>query len=223
MLAERLHDRTRVVLFNNPLNPTGSVVSARRISPCSPVSASGSTPSRSATRSGSTWCSTGAAHLDARRARHARAQREDRLGRQDLLAHRLEGRLRLRGAGAHAGAGQGAPVPHLHHAAQPAGGRRLRAGQGRRLFRRHARRPAAQPRPLRRRPAAPAASACCRAQGTYFLNVDLAPLGETDDVAFCRRLVREHGVAAIPVSAFYAEDAVRTVVRFCFAKRDATL
>jgi aspartate/methionine/tyrosine aminotransferase len=60
-------------------------------------------------------------------------------------------------------------------------------------------------------------------QGTYFLNIDIAPLGEDDDVAFCRRLVTEHGVAAIPVSAFYAEGAVRTIVRFCFAKRDATL
>jgi aspartate/methionine/tyrosine aminotransferase len=60
-------------------------------------------------------------------------------------------------------------------------------------------------------------------QGTYFLNIDIAPLGETDDTAFCRRLVVEHGVAAIPVSAFYAERAVTNVVRFCFAKRDATL
>jgi aspartate/methionine/tyrosine aminotransferase len=60
-------------------------------------------------------------------------------------------------------------------------------------------------------------------QGTYFLNIDISPLGEVDDVAFCRRLVTEHGVAAIPVSAFYAEGAVRNVVRFCFAKRDATL
>lgn len=60
-------------------------------------------------------------------------------------------------------------------------------------------------------------------QGTYFLNIDITPLGETDDVAFCRRLVMEHGVAAIPVSAFYAEGAVKTVVRFCFAKKDATL
>jgi aspartate/methionine/tyrosine aminotransferase len=59
--------------------------------------------------------------------------------------------------------------------------------------------------------------------GTYFINVDIAPLGETDDVVFCERLVRRHGVAAIPVSAFYALDPIRTVVRFCFAKRDATL
>jgi N-succinyldiaminopimelate aminotransferase len=60
-------------------------------------------------------------------------------------------------------------------------------------------------------------------QGTYFLNIDIAPLSESDDVAFCRRLVTEHGVAAIPVSAFYAEGAVKSVVRFCFAKKDSTL
>ena len=59
--------------------------------------------------------------------------------------------------------------------------------------------------------------------GTYFLSIDIAPLGERDDEAFCRRLVLEHGVAAIPVSAFYATGAVRNLVRFCFAKRDATL
>ncbi|MBK9080882.1 MAG: aminotransferase [Rhizobiales bacterium] len=60
-------------------------------------------------------------------------------------------------------------------------------------------------------------------QGSYFVNIDIAPLGARDDAAFCQRLVKEHGVAAIPVSAFYAENHVRNVVRFCFAKKDATL
>lgn len=59
--------------------------------------------------------------------------------------------------------------------------------------------------------------------GTYFLNVDIAPLGLHDDVAFCQRLVREHGVAAIPVSAFYEAEPVRHIVRLCFAKRDSVL
>ena len=62
------------------------------------------------------------------------------------------------------------------------------------------------------------------AQGTYFVNIDLAPLGRNeDDETFCKRLVTEHKVAAIPVSAFYAADPIRSVVRFCFAKRDRTL
>ncbi|MCC2095719.1 MAG: aminotransferase [Hyphomicrobiales bacterium] len=60
-------------------------------------------------------------------------------------------------------------------------------------------------------------------QGTYFVTVDIEPLGETDDQEFCQRLVREFGVAAIPVSAFYAENHVRNIVRFCFAKKDETL
>jgi aspartate/methionine/tyrosine aminotransferase len=62
------------------------------------------------------------------------------------------------------------------------------------------------------------------AEGTYFVNVDLASLGSNeDDESFCKRLVAEHRVAAIPVSAFYAAEPIRSVVRFCFAKRDATL
>ena len=55
---------------------------------------------------------------------------------------------------------------------------------------------------------------------TYFLSIDT---GDEDDVGFCERLVRENGVAAIPVSAFYATGGVRNLVRFCFAKSDATL
>jgi aspartate/methionine/tyrosine aminotransferase len=60
-------------------------------------------------------------------------------------------------------------------------------------------------------------------EGTYFLNLDIAPLGEADDASFCQRLVKERGVAAIPVSAFYEDAPVKSVVRFCFAKTDATL
>ena len=61
-------------------------------------------------------------------------------------------------------------------------------------------------------------------EGTYFLNVDIAASGlNLDDEAFCKRAVIEAGVAAIPVSAFYETDAVRNVVRLCFAKRDETI
>lgn len=59
---------------------------------------------------------------------------------------------------------------------------------------------------------------------TYFLTADLAASGiALDDSAFCDWLVDHAGVAAIPVSAFYADDPVRSLVRFCFAKDDATL
>ncbi len=60
--------------------------------------------------------------------------------------------------------------------------------------------------------------------GTYFLNVDLAASGvDEGDRDFCLRAVKEAGVAAIPVSAFYETDPVTTIVRLCFAKRDETL
>ena len=59
---------------------------------------------------------------------------------------------------------------------------------------------------------------------TYFLNIDLEASGiDVGDVAFAEWLIEEAGVATIPVSAFYAEDAVTNVVRLCFAKQDATL
>ena len=62
------------------------------------------------------------------------------------------------------------------------------------------------------------------AEGTYFVSVDLAASGiGADDRTFCERAVREAGVAAIPVSAFYAEEPATNVVRLCFAKQAATL
>ena len=59
---------------------------------------------------------------------------------------------------------------------------------------------------------------------TWFLNIDLTASGiALGDREFCLRAVREAGVAAIPVSAFYEENAVTNVVRLCFSKRDVTL
>ncbi|WP_142847208.1 aminotransferase [Telmatospirillum sp. J64-1] len=61
-------------------------------------------------------------------------------------------------------------------------------------------------------------------QGSYFLNVDFRPLGfEGDDVAFCRHITTEAGVAAIPVSAFYQQSDVTHFARFCFAKSEEAL
>jgi N-succinyldiaminopimelate aminotransferase len=60
--------------------------------------------------------------------------------------------------------------------------------------------------------------------GSYFIMADIRPLGYDDDVEFCRHLVEEIGVAAIPPSALYAmSDEGRHYARFCFAKRDETL
>ncbi|HVT08092.1 MAG TPA: methionine aminotransferase [Polyangia bacterium] len=60
--------------------------------------------------------------------------------------------------------------------------------------------------------------------GAYFLMTDLGARGVADDVAFCRRLVTEVGVAAIPTSVFHLDAAgAPRFARFCFAKQDATL
>lgn len=62
------------------------------------------------------------------------------------------------------------------------------------------------------------------AEGTYFVSIDLAASGiDADDRSFCERAVAECGVAGIPVSAFYAEQPATNVVRLCFAKRDETI
>jgi len=61
-------------------------------------------------------------------------------------------------------------------------------------------------------------------QGTYFLNVDLPASGIMEaDRAFCLRAVHEAGVAAIPVSAFYEDAPVTSIMRLCFSKADAVL
>jgi methionine aminotransferase len=60
--------------------------------------------------------------------------------------------------------------------------------------------------------------------GAYFQLADYSALSQESDVAFARRLVAEIGVAAIPVSVF-SERAPpnQRLLRFCFAKNDATL
>lgn len=61
--------------------------------------------------------------------------------------------------------------------------------------------------------------------GTYFLVLDIARWqrpGE-DDQAFCKRLVVDAGVVLIPMSAFYEAAAPRSLVRACFCKLDATI
>ena len=62
------------------------------------------------------------------------------------------------------------------------------------------------------------------ANGTWFVTIDLAASGlPTDDAALAERLIREAGVASIPVSAFYASAPETGYLRLCFAKRDETL
>jgi aspartate/methionine/tyrosine aminotransferase len=63
-------------------------------------------------------------------------------------------------------------------------------------------------------------------QGTYFVTTDFRPLGfNGTDEDFCRNITVEAGVTAVPVSAFYddVEKAPRHFARFCFCKHDETL
>jgi methionine aminotransferase len=59
--------------------------------------------------------------------------------------------------------------------------------------------------------------------GTYFVLADYSSVSDESDAAFAERLVREHRVASIPISALCAEPGSQRLVRFCFAKGDATL
>ena len=59
--------------------------------------------------------------------------------------------------------------------------------------------------------------------GAYFQLADYSALSELDDVTFARQLTTETGVAAIPLSPFYAQPNHARLVRFCFCKEDATL
>jgi aspartate/methionine/tyrosine aminotransferase len=62
------------------------------------------------------------------------------------------------------------------------------------------------------------------AQGTYFLNLDLAASGvDEPDRAFALRAVKDAGVASIPLSALYEQDPVTSILRLCFAKADKVL
>jgi aspartate/methionine/tyrosine aminotransferase len=59
---------------------------------------------------------------------------------------------------------------------------------------------------------------------TYFAILDIGGLDPAgDDFAFSRRLVQEAGVTAIPISAFYGARDVGSHIRLCFAKAPATL
>ena len=64
-------------------------------------------------------------------------------------------------------------------------------------------------------------------EGTYFQCVDISELAVSEknlsEADFCKWLTTDIGVAAIPLSAFYADSFDQRVIRFCFAKQDETL
>ncbi|MCY7371311.1 MAG: pyridoxal phosphate-dependent aminotransferase [Polaromonas sp.] len=60
-------------------------------------------------------------------------------------------------------------------------------------------------------------------EGSYFQCVDISRVSDLGEADFCKWLTADFGVAAIPLSAFYADGCDQRVVRFCFAKKDETL
>ena len=61
----------------------------------------------------------------------------------------------------------------------------------------------------------------CR--GSYFQLATYARVSAEPAAEFAQRLVRDFGVATIPLSAFYQDGTDHRVIRFCFAKRDETI
>jgi methionine aminotransferase len=60
-------------------------------------------------------------------------------------------------------------------------------------------------------------------EGTYFQVVSYADISNENDVDFCKRLITDFGVAAIPISNFYENGKDLKLIRFCFAKDNQTL
>lgn len=59
--------------------------------------------------------------------------------------------------------------------------------------------------------------------GSYFQLMQYDRISDEPDLDFAIRLTKEFGVASIPVSAFYQNRTDHKVIRFCFAKKQETL
>jgi len=65
---------------------------------------------------------------------------------------------------------------------------------------------------------------CDTPQGAYYVMTDISDFNFENDIEFTKFLIREIGVAVVPGSSFYHDDALgKTEVRFCFCKKDETL
>ncbi len=62
-----------------------------------------------------------------------------------------------------------------------------------------------------------------KSQGSYFQVASYASISNESDVDFTKRLVLEHGVATIPMSVFNADGKDNKLIRFCYAKDTETL
>ncbi|MGN0003914.1 MAG: methionine aminotransferase [Sphingobacterium composti] len=60
-------------------------------------------------------------------------------------------------------------------------------------------------------------------EGTYFLLVDYSAITQEQELNFAEKLTIENKVATIPVSAFYTNSLNQNLLRICFAKKEGTL
>lgn len=59
--------------------------------------------------------------------------------------------------------------------------------------------------------------------GTYFQLLDYSNISDKPEMEFAEELVKKHGIAGVPISAFYHDKKDNKTLRFCFAKEEATL
>ena len=62
-----------------------------------------------------------------------------------------------------------------------------------------------------------------KCDGTYFQLASYSKISDERDLEFVKRMTRDMGVAAIPISVFYRNNTDNSVIRFCFAKEEETL
>ena len=70
---------------------------------------------------------------------------------------------------------------------------------------------------------APTSFKCIPSSGSYFESYSYTAISDESDKVFAERLVKEFGIAVIPMSAFYHNGTDHKVIRLCFAKKEATL
>lgn len=59
--------------------------------------------------------------------------------------------------------------------------------------------------------------------GTYFQLLDYSAISKESEMDMATRLVKEYGIASVPVSSFYRAKENNRTLRFCFAKEESTL
>ena len=64
---------------------------------------------------------------------------------------------------------------------------------------------------------------CKPAMGTYFQMLDYSAISQENARLYAERLIKENGIASIPVSVFNCDEQDHKFLRFCFAKSDETL